>query len=280
MKNLCILVCLFAISIAATAQIEAPQPSPAATVMQTVGLTDVTVKYSRPGMKGRKIFGNLVPYGKLWRTGANANTTVEFEDAINFNGTAVTPGTYSLFTKPGQDMWEVILYKTTDNWGTPREWNKDMIVASTKVKPQMTNRAQESFTIAINEVKMDKAHLQIMWDKTLVEVPFTVPTKEKTMSSIERAMAGPSANDYYSAASFYLEADEDMNKAHEWISKAVEANPDAFWMHTRKSLIEEKMGDKKAAVASAKKAMTIAKKAGNADYVKINNDNLKKWGAM
>jgi tetratricopeptide (TPR) repeat protein len=231
-------------------------------------------------MKGRKIFGGLVPYGEMWRTGANANTKITFSDAINFNGTAVTPGTYALYTRPGKDQWEVVLYKNADNWGLPREWDDDMVAAKTMVKPTMLAESQESFTVAINHLKMDMAHLEIMWDKTKVAIPFTVPTKDKTMASIDRAMSGPSANDYYSAAAFYLEADEDMEKAHEWISKAVEMRPNAFWMQTRKSLIEEKMGNKKMAIESAKKAKEMAEQAGNKDYVKINNDNLKKWGAM
>jgi hypothetical protein len=278
MKNI-ILILSLCVSAFTIAQIEAPQPSPSAKVMQTVGLTDVTLEYSRPAMKGREIFGSLVPYDKMWRTGANENAKITFSDNVEFGGTDVKAGTYAVFTKPGKSQWEVILYSDTNNWGTPKKWDDSKVVAKATVKPMMLNMAQESFTMAINELKMDSAHLEIMWDKTLVAAPFSVPSSEKTMASIEKVMAGPAANDYYSAASFYLDAGMDMKKAHNWISKAVEMQPEAYWMQTKKSLIEEKMGDKKAAIDSAKTALNAAEKAGNADYVKINTDNLKKWGA-
>ncbi len=269
-----------AVGLVTTAQIEAPQPSPSAMVKQTVGLTEVTLEYSRPAMRGRAIFGELVPFDKLWRTGANGNSTITFSDDVMLAGTAVKAGTYAIFTKPGKKSWEVMLYSDYSNWGTPRDWDASKVVATATVPVQSLNMAQESWTITIGEIAMDKAHLQMMWDKTLVQVPFTVPTADKTQASIDKVMAGPGANDYYQAAAFYLEAGKDMKQAHSWISKAVELRPEAFWMFTRKSLIEEKMGDAKAAVKTAKKALEIAQKAGNADYVKINTDNLKRWGAM
>ncbi|ARN77437.1 dihydrolipoamide dehydrogenase [Nonlabens spongiae] len=278
MKNKLFLLFL-SVAVFATAQIEAPQPSPKAKVMQTVGLTDVTVEYSRPAMKGRDIFGGLVPYGKLWRTGANENTLITFSDEVKFGGKNVEAGTYAIYTKPGKDQWEVMLYTDTNNWGNPAEWDASKVAASVMAKTEKLNMPQESWTIAINELSMGGAHLQMMWDETLVRVPFTVPTQAKTMANIKRAMSGPSANDYYQAAAFYLEADQDLNQAHEWITKATEMNPKAFWIFTRKSLIEEKMGNKQAAITSAKKALALAKERGNQDYVKINQDNLARWGA-
>jgi hypothetical protein len=126
---------------------------------------------------------------------------------------------------------------------------------------------------------MEGAHLQMMWEKTLVAVPFTVPTAAKTEASIDKVMAGPSADDYYSAATFYLDANKNLQQAHEWISEAVEARPEAYWMHRKKSLIEAKMGNKSAAIASAKISLTLAEEAKNMDYVKLNTDSLKEWGA-
>lgn len=268
------------LSATAIAQISAPQPSPSAKVTQTVGLTDVTLEYSRPAMNGRDIFGGLVPYEKVWRTGANANTKITFSDDVIFGEREVQAGTYALYTMPGESEWMVMLYADTENWGVPGEWDDSKIVAKVMVKSVKTKVAQESFTIAINELKMDGAHLQIMWDNTLVAVPFEVPTMDKTMASIKKVMDSGKAevNDFYQAASFYLEANKDLKQAHEWITKAVEMKPDAFWMHTKKSLIEEKLGDKNAAITTAKAALAVAKEAGNADYVKINMDNLKRWG--
>jgi len=261
-----------------TAQVDAPQPSPSAVVKQTVGLTEVTLDYSRPAMRDREIFGNLVPFDKMWRTGANANSKITFSDDVMVAGKELKAGTYAVYTKPGKKQWDVYFYSTTNNWGTPGEWEDSKVAATTRVNVDKLKNSQESFTMAINEVSMKGAHLQMMWDKTIVSVPFTVPTESKTQASIDKVMAGPGVNDYYQAASFYLDSGKNLNKAHEWISKAVELNPNAFWMHTKKSLIEEKLGKKEAAIASATKALELAKARPNADYVKINKDNLKKWG--
>lgn len=264
----------------ATAQIKAPQPSPSAMFKQTVGLTEVSVEYSRPAKRDREIFGNLVPFDKLWRTGANANTIISFTDDIIFNGTNVKEGSYALYTKPGVTSWEVILYADTNNWGTPREWDDSKVMASTRVASQKSTNVIESFTIEVSHISMNAAHLQIKWDDTMVAIPFTVPTEEKTQASIDQIMAGPGANDYYQAASFYLDLNKDLEKAHGWIKKAVEMRPEAFWMVRKQSLIEAAMGDKKAAIKTAKKSLALSEKAGNADYVKMNKDSLREWGAM
>ncbi|PQJ32718.1 dihydrolipoamide dehydrogenase [Nonlabens arenilitoris] len=261
-----------------TAQIEAPQPSPSAMVKQTVGLTEVTLEYSRPAMRDRDIFGDLVPFDKMWRTGANANSTVSFSDDVMVAGKELKAGTYAVFTKPSKKEWEVYFYTDHSNWGTPREWDESKVAAMVKVPVSTLKNTQESFTMAINEINMEGAHLQIMWANTMVAVPFSVPTKAKTEASIDKVMAGPSANDYYSAASFYLDADKDLKKAQEWITKATELSPKAFWMFRKKSLIEAKLGNTSAAIASAKQSLALATAAGNADYVKMNKDSLKEWG--
>ncbi|AGC77754.1 Protein of unknown function (DUF2911) [Nonlabens dokdonensis] len=278
MKKLLFSLCLLFIASTAVAQIEAPQPSPKAKSMQTVGLTEVTLEYSRPAMRDREIFGNLVPFGKLWRTGANQNSMITFSDDVKFAGTNVEAGTYAVYTKPGKKEWTVMLYNDTSNWGNPAKWDDSKVVATATVETNKLKNPVESWTMAINELTMDGAHLQMMWDETMVAVPFTVPTASKTQASIDKVMAGPSANDYYSAATFYLDANKDLEKAHMWISKAVEARPDAFWMHRRKSLIEAKMGNTTAAIATAKQSLELAQKAGNMDYVKLNKDSLKELG--
>jgi len=268
---------LFVTTIVA-AQIDAPQPSPSAIVKQTVGLTEVTLEYSRPAMRDREIFGNLVPFDKMWRTGANANSTITFSDDVQFAGTDVKAGSYAVFTKPGKKDWKIMLYNDTSNWGTPRNWDDSKVVVTATVPVNKLKNAQESFTMAINELTMDSAHLQIMWENTMVAIPFTVPTETKTQASIDKVMAGPGANDYYQAASFYLDAGKDLEKAHDWITKATEMNPKAFWMFRKKSLIEAKMGNTTAAITTAKQSLEKAKAAGNDDYVKMNMDSLKEWG--
>jgi hypothetical protein len=278
MKKLIVVLSLMLVATTVKAQIDAPQPSPSAKAMQTVGLTEVTLEYSRPAKRGRDIFGELVPFDKLWRTGANSNSMITFSDDVKFAGTDVEAGTYAVYTKPGKKEWTVMLYNDTSNWGNPRTWDEDKVVATATVETKKLKNEVESWTMAINEVSMEGAHLQMMWDETLVAVPFSVPTAAKTQASIDKVMAGPSADDYYSAATFYLDANKNLQQAHEWISEAVEARPEAYWMHRKKSLIEAKMGNKSAAIASAKTSLTLAEDAKNMDYVKLNTDSLKEWG--
>lgn len=261
-----------------TAQIDAPQPSPSAMVKQTVGLTEVTLEYSRPAMRDREIFGNLVPFDKIWRTGANGNSTITFSDDVKVAGKDLKAGTYAIFTTPGKDMWTVYFYTDYSNWGTPAKWDDTKVAAMVNVASSQLKNTQESFTMGINEITMNSAHFQIMWENTLVVIPFTVPTETKTQASIDKVMAGPGANDFYQAASFYLDAGKDLQKAHDWITKATEMRPEAFWMFRKKSLIEAKMGNTDAAIATAKQSLKKAKAAGNADYVKMNLDSLKEWG--
>jgi tetratricopeptide (TPR) repeat protein len=262
----------------AQAQIESPQPSPSAQIMQTVGLTDVTVEYSRPAMRDRAIFGGLVPYDKLWRTGANANTTITFSDDVTVAGSRLAAGSYALYSKPGASSWDIIFYAKTDNWGTPQDWDENLVAATVQAQPMQTAEKMENFTIAINNLEMNQADLEIGWDQTKVSVPFTVPTDQKTLASINRIMSGPSASDYFSAATFYMESGKDINQAYEWIQQAVDKSPNAYWMWRQKSLIEAKMGDKDKAIASAKKSMELAQAAPNPDYVRLNRISLEEWG--
>ncbi len=280
MKKVTLLCCLFIASLTMTAQITTPQPSPAAKVQQTVGLTEVTIDYSRPAMRGRAIYGNLVPFDKLWRTGANKNTIISFSDAVEIAGKKVEKGDYSIFTKPRDGMWEIYFYTDTENWGTPQNWDATKVAAIVKMEPKELASDVESFTISVDGVNNDGATLNISWERTLVSIPFTVPTTEKANASIDKVMNGPSANDYYAAASFYTQSGGDANKAKEWLEKATSMRPEAFWMMRQLSLVKSKLGDKKGAIAAAKKSLEVAKKAGNADYVKLNEDSLKEWSGM
>lgn len=260
------------------AQIKTPQPSPAAKIEQKIGLTDVTLEYSRPSMRGRTLFGNVIPFGEKWRTGANANSTITFSDAVTIDGKTLAKGTYAIFTIPNKDAWEVIFYSDASNWGLPQNWEDSKVALQTSVKTKQTPFTTESFTMGFADVSNpNSADLDIMWDKTAVSVKITVPTEKIAMESIEKALAGPTANDYFSAGSYYHTSGKDLNKALEWVSKAVEMNPDAFWMARQKSLIQADMGDKKGAIASAKQSLAGATKAGNKDYVKMNEESIAKW---
>lgn len=278
-------VVLFLLAVVATLSVEAqlntPAPSPASKMTQTVGLTEVTVDYSRPSMRGRTVFGDLVPYDKLWRTGANAYTTIAFNTDVTIAGTPVSAGTYAIFSKPGKENWEVFFYTDHVGSGTPRNWEEDKVAAKATVPVQTMEMPVETFTITIDELTNNGAHLGILWENTYVAVPFGVPTDATVMNSITKIMAGPSAGDYYAAAVYYASEGKDINKAKEWMDKAMSmTEKPAFWQLRQQSLILAQAGDKKGAIAAAKKSLTAAEAAGNADYVKMNKDSLKEWGGM
>lgn len=263
------------------AQVKTPQPSPKSTLNQTVGLTEVVVEYSRPSAKGRVVFGDLVPFGKIWRTGANANSTVSFSDDVTIGGKTLKKGKYAIYTLPKADVWEVDFYSTTDNWGTPENWDENKVAVSVMVDPIMLGNNVETFTIAVNNITNDSATLDISWEKTMVSVKFEVPSHKMAMASIEKVLAGPTAGDYFSSAQYLLQSNGDLNKALEYINKAVAMTKPGtdvpFWYLRQKSLIQAKLGDKAGAIETAKLSLAGATKEKNDDYVKMNNDSIKEW---
>lgn len=281
MKKLLLFICIAAISGIGFAQMETPQPSPFQKIEQTVGLTDVSLEYSRPSMKGRTIYGGLVPYDKLWRTGANANTKITFSEDVMVGDATLKAGSYAVFTKPGMKTWEVIFYSDATNWGTPRKWDDSKVAAKVSAEVYPMEFPVETFTMTFDDLKNDSVNMGIIWEKTYVAVPIKFHTDKMVSASIDRVMAGPSANDYYSAAVYYLESGKDINKAKMWIDKAIDMREQpAFWYHRQQSLIYAKAGDKKGAISAAKKSIELAEAAGNDDYIALNKKSLKEWGAM
>lgn len=281
MKKLVLFSLVALLSCTLSAQIETPQPSTSAKIWQTVGLTEVTVDYSRPSMRGRTIFGDLVPFDKLWRTGANAYTKISFDKDVTIADSAVKAGTYSIFTKPGKENWEVFFYTDTQGGGTPSDWDDAKVVAKTTVPVYKMEMPVETFTITIDDVASNGANLGFIWENTYVGVPFGVHTDAEVVKSIESVMSGPSAGDYYASAVYYASEGKDINKAKEWMDKAMSmTETPRFWQLRQQSLILAKAGDKKGAIATAKKSLAGAEEAGNADYVKMNKDSLKEWGAL
>ena len=266
-----------AFSFGALAQIQTPAASPEQTLTQSVGLSSVTVQYSRPAMRGRAIFGDLVPMDKLWRTGANKNTLVTFESDATVGGSPLKAGTYALYTVPSKDEWTVYFYTDTENWGLPKPWDENKIAAVFKVKAQSLDSSVESFTITIDKVADSGAHLTISWENTSVAIPFGFDTESAVMQTIERTMNGPAAGDYYQAAVYYLNADKDINKAKIWIDKAIAMSEPAYWYYRQKALIYAKSGDKKGAIAAAERSMELAQAAGSQDYVAMNKKSLAEW---
>ncbi len=262
--------------VSAEAQIMTPAASPGSKVETTVGLTTVSLDYSRPSKNGRKIFGDLVPFDALWRTGANKNSMVTFSDDVMISGKEVKKGSYAIFAKPGKTSWEVFFYSDTENWGTPEKWDDSKVAAKVMVTPQSINTV-ETFTINVGNVTSESFHLEIMWDNVLVPVKIEVPTDKKVSATITSVMAGPSANDYANAARYYRESKKDLKQALVWMNKSIEMGNDKFWILRQKSLIEADMNNYKAAIATANLSLAKAKEAGNNDYVKMNTDSIAAW---
>jgi hypothetical protein len=278
MKKIIYLFAFVIANYAIEAQVKTPQPSPKSTLSQVVGLTDVTVEYSRPSAKGRTIFGDLVPFGQLWRTGANANSTISFSEDVVINGTTLKKGKYAIYTIPKADMWEVDFYATTDNWGLPENWDENDVAARTNVNPVSLGNFVETFTISVNNITNDNATLDISWEKTMVSIKFEVPTQKAALASIDKTLAGPTSGDYFSSAQYFYQSNGDLNKALTYVNKALELNKDKpFWYNRLKSLIQAKLGDKKGAIETAKISLASATEAKNNDYVKMNNDSIAEW---
>lgn len=264
-KLLCILFCLIASSAFAQG-IKMPAPSPGQSIKQDFSLSSVEVKYSRPVIKGRKIFGDVVPFGKLWRTGANSPTTVTFNEDVKIAGQALKAGTYQLMTIPSQFSWEIIFNK-----GTNGVFNYNPAEDILKVRVATTTLAQsvESFSIQFTNVMANKMDLVISWEKVAVSVPIETEIDAKIASSIEKAMAADN-RPYFESASYYYETGRNLKTALEWVGKAVAANPSAYWIWHLQAKIQAKLGDKVAAKASAEKSITLAKEGKNEDYVTLN----------
>lgn len=278
MKNI-----LFALSctavMSASAQIETPQPSPAAEVKQTVGLTEISVMYSRPSKKKREIFGNLVPWNQMWRTGANKNTMITTDKMLIFGSDTLQPGTYAIFSKPMNNAWEVYFYTDTENWGVPENWDDAKVAVKTAGLVSTMNDATETLTIGFENLTAKGADLSLTWDKTKVMVPFKVATEMQVEASISAVMAGPSSSDYYRAAEYYLNEKKDMKQALEWINTSIEmeGGEGKFWVLRRKALIQAELGDYSGAIETAKKSKAGAEAANYENYIKMNDASIKEW---
>ena len=253
---------------------EIPQPSPLCSFTQKVGLTDIEIAYSRPGAKGRKVFGEVVPFDKVWRTGANQSTKIGFNHEVKINGHTVPPGKYALLTIPGKEEWTVMLSKGIEPMAKYDEKNDQLRI---KVKPTSLSSAVETFTIELRDFKDTSAALVLEWEKTQVALKVEVEVMSKVMPEIDKAMAAEkvSAIDYFRAAIFYLNNDQDVNKASEWVDKGLAQKSDFQWLlQHAKARVLAKKGDKAGAVAAAKEGIVLAEKAEgpNGQFTRMNND--------
>ena len=262
-------------------QINTPRVSPASEVEQMVGLTEIEIEYSRPSMRGREVFGNLVPFGKVWRTGADNSTKISFDTDVIISGKTIQSGTYSIFSIPNKESWEIILYSDVELWGVPRDWSENKIVFSSmfNVKKLKKSNTVETFTISFNDLSNNDVNMSISWENTSVDIKIEVPTRSMVESDINKVLSdNPKSSDYYAAAVFYRQENINLDKALEWMNKAIEMNESPrFWQYRQQSLImaaNDKFAD---AVDAAKKSLNLAIEADNQDYIKMNRESIAEW---
>ena len=275
MKKILLISAIFCYSFI-SAQIKSPQPSPTATITQKVGVSNISVEYSRPGAKEREIFGGLVRYGKMWRTGANKATKITFDENCVFGGAKVKKGSYSLFSIPGDKEWTVVLNKNTELWGVG-EYDEKNQVCSIVAKVIETKDFTESFTIDFGTFQSFSAIMSLKWANTKIDIKIeSLAAKKIEKQYLELLTKGPSANDYYNGAKFFADNTSEHEMALEWINTAIEKRPDAFWMQFHKARILKQMGNNKESISVAEKVIALAKeKKDDYGYIKRSEDLIK-----
>ncbi len=276
---LVVLGSVFATTLLAQApKVDFPQASPTATLKQHVGLTDIEINYSRPSVKGRKIFGDLVPFGEVWRTGANSSTKISFSTDVKLNGNAIPAGKYALFTIPGENEWTIILSKNTNGFGA-FGYKPDEDLVRFKVTPtQLAEMNIDTFVIEFNHIRDESALIELVWEKTVVPIKLQVDVASKVIPQIDAAMSSTNklqAQFYFQAATFYFNHDLDQKKALGWLDTGLADKPKiAFELLNLKAKILAKQGDKDGAIAAAKESNVLAIKndGPNSSWIKLNND--------
>lgn len=250
-------------------QLKVPAPSPTQTLDQAFALSNIKIEYSRPSAKGRKVYGDLVPFGKVWRTGANASTKITFGEDVSLDGKDLPAGTYALYSVPAKDYWDLMFYKDLTLGGNVADYKPENEVLRIKVKANPMTTPVETFTIDITDMTSSTAVINLEWEKTRVSFKVSADIDTKIMKSIETSIEKDS-RPYFQAATYYYDTNKDLNKALEWVNKAIEQNPNAFWVMHLKAKIQAKLKDNKGAIETAEKSIALAKEAKNDDYVKMN----------
>ena len=256
------------------AQVKMPAPSPTQIIKQDFGVGKIEVKYSRPSAKGRKVFGELVPYNKLWRTGANSATVIRFSEPVEINGKKIDSGSYALYSIPNVDYWDVILNKGISNSGVNGYTEADD-VARFKIEAMRSNKKMEMFTMQFDNVKPESCDLNIIWEKTMITIPILSKVQEKLKVQIDAALL-TEKKPYWQAAQFYNEYEKNSAKALEYVTNGLTENPKAYWMWLYKAKIQQDLGDKAGARESSTKSLELATAEKNDDYVRMNQALLKK----
>lgn len=263
----------------ANTQLRHPKASPFQEVVQEVGLSEFRVRYSRPAVKGREIFGNLVPYGRIWRVGANESTKISLSHTTRIGGEEIPAGTYALYAFPDETAWEMVIHKDTSLWGDGRnEYSRENDLTRFRVTPETWPEPQENFLITFDEITHNEMEMLLIWDRTCIRIPIAVNTVTLMDKRIEQALAkNPTAQTYYEVARYLQEEGRDFERALDYIDKSLELGGDTYYFYRVKSLILEGLGAYPEAIAAARRSESLAAEEGKDEFVRINQQNIKKW---
>jgi len=273
MKKIFFLFAVTLSSVSFAQSLVTPQPSTPQTIKQNFGLSTIELSYSRPNAKGRVIFGDLVPFGNVWRTGANSATTLTFGEDVTIGDKKIAAGKYGLLSIPSKNSWILIITKQLDVT-SPSAYKAESDLVRVNVNPVAMANKVETFSMQFTNVKSGSCELNLQWENTSVSLPISTDVDSKVMKQIENIMTKDNLP-YYSAAMYYLESGKDLNQALSWFNKAVEQSPTAYYMYHQKANCLVKLGKKQEAIATATKSLELAKVGKNPDYVKLNEDLLK-----
>lgn len=273
MKKIFLLFAIAASSVCFAQTLVTPQPSTTQTIKQNFGLSTIELSYSRPNAKERVIFGELVPFGKVWRTGANQATTLTFGEDVTIGDKKIAAGKYGLLSIPNKDSWIVIITKQLDVT-SPAAYKVESDLVRVNVKPVIVANKTETFTMQFANVKAGSCELNLLWENTSVSLPISTEVDSKVMTQIKNIMTKDNLP-YFNAAMYYMESGKDLNQALTWFNKATEQNSGAYWIHHQRANCLAKLGKKQEAIAAATKSLELATAAKNTDYVKLNEDLLK-----
>ena len=266
LKSIVIACLVFTLTL--NAQLKTPAPSPLQTLKQNFALSEIGIEYSRPSAKGRVVFGDVVPFGKIWRTGANSSTKITFGEDVKVEGQNVLAGTYALYTIPNKDNWELMFYKDLSLGGNTGEYKKENELIRFTVKPSVITEKVETFEINVSNISSNTANIELRWENTRISFSVVADIDSKIMKNIEKNVINDT-KPYYQAASYYYENNKDLKLALEWADKAVAQNPKAYWVLLLKAKIQTKSNDKKGAATTAAQVVTLAKEDQDDAYVKL-----------
>ncbi len=282
MHRLLFFICILCCSDYGSAQINFPRISPDCELRQQIGRTDITIQYSRPGKRGRQVIGELVPYGRIWRVGANESTKFTTSDDIVVAGNALPAGTYALYAFPYEDHWEIVFHTNTAHWGDGRnDYDPAEDAFRFRVIPERLQDTVETLTIAFANFTHQSADMMIAWENTRIRFPIEVDTHRKVMAEIQQQIkVNPTADTYYQSARYLQEEGLDPEQALAWLNKALEIGGDTYYFHRVKSLVEAQLGQYEAAIASANKSKELAAQQDKDEFVRMNERNIAAWQAL